>query len=162
MATTTKKARDIMDSNVLLVMQNAEGHAMRYVKWIRYAANKIETGESYRDGPYSEAQIRGSLKRLEAKGLVESRGWAPKTTWHYVTDEMIQRRAIVAEERRKGEALAEAIQEAIGLGVGERDEDGDLVRNTHVTNNGGGYGLKLTPKAGKALAAALGIDFASL
>ena len=70
MAATTKAYRDKMDSNVLSAMQAGDHHGA--VKWIRYAANRIERGEtdSYPRGPYTEAQVRGSLKRLESQGLI--------------------------------------------------------------------------------------------
>ena len=160
MATTTKKQRDIMDSNVLSALQAGSHHGA--VKWIRYAANRVERGEtdSYPRGPYTEAQIRGSLKRLERAGVAENSGWS-KARWKYITDEMIEERAAAAEERRKADALAEAVQDAIGIGVGEEDEDGDVIRREHVRSNGG-LSLKLTPTAAKALAAKLGIDLARL
>lgn len=155
---TTKAQLDKMDADVAKGMTSGKRtHGM--VKYIRYAANRAATGvdDGYPDGPYSEAQVRSALKRMEKAGDVESRGWAPRITWTYLTDEMKAEREKARNLSEARDRQAEAIQVALGLGPIERDEDGDKDWETeHVETHG--QGLQLSAEAVVALAARLGVE----
>jgi len=153
-AMTTKAQLKKLDDAVLTGMQAHDCHGA--VKWIRYAANETVTGERFGRTPYSEAQVRGSLKRLEKADKVENHGWS-KARWRVITDEMRAKREAARQERARWNAEAAAIQKALGLGMGGFDADGDPDGDEHVTPTKHG-GLELSPRAVAALAEILNVN----
>jgi len=148
---TTKAQLAEMDAAVLEGMQEKRHHGR--VKAIRYAANRVVTGERYSNTPYTEAQVRSSLKRLEAADKVENPGWN-RANWTVITDEMRVAREAARKERETRLARAEAIQKALGLGAFSKQV---MWKDEHVKTRKNGK-LLLSSAAVEALAAALGVE----
>ncbi len=81
----------------------------------RYADELFSAVDNRQLGDVSEAQIRGALKRLEAKDLVHNPSWmSNKASWRFVDADERKRRQAAEDEGAQRRAIVERLRAATG------------------------------------------------